>query len=297
MLSENKENFVRKISNLPGISKEQSCEIYDNACKMLRRRADKGEEYDKTFEYVKRFTETVRNNKGENFKANVNEKKLTEKTNLVIIEPPCGSNTFMVCGEKAVLFIDCGFACYKKEMDKLFHCHVESYKEKKKILILTHCDIDHSGIIDYFDEVYMSGISKENFVREKQGKKGYREENKYHQPYRKIAEIITEYTPPKVENIKTFKDSVASIAEKTDEFNFEDIVFSVISGNGGHVQGEIMLVAEKEKIIFTGDVFVNTKSYTKKQREFSDIALYLVPSVNQNSEKATICREYVMKKI
>jgi len=86
------------------------------------------------------------------------------------------------------------------------------------------------------------------------------------------------------------------IGEKIGEYIFGDLKFDIFSGNGGHIPGEIFLVENEKKLIFTGDIFVNIKGFSDKQAYFNSFAPYLLPSVNLNSEKAKECREFVTKK-
>ena len=58
----------------------------------------------------------------------------------------------------------------------------------------------------------------------------------------------------------------------------------------------ILTLILKFKIVFTGDIFVNIKGFSKDQEEFNLIAPYLMTSVNVDSEKAIISRKEVLNK-
>ncbi len=53
---------------------------------------------------------------------------------------------------------------------------------------------------------------------------------------------------------------------------------------GGHSKGEVIITLDD--IIFSGDILVNPKGYTKEQREFNELAPYLMTSVNMDSQLA-----------
>lgn len=83
---------------------------------------------------------------------------------------------------------------------------------------------------------------------------------------------------------------------KIGEYDFNDIHFDIYESNGGHVKGEIILVDKENKILFTGDIFVNVKGFSKEQYDFNLLAPYLMTSVNTDSKKAKICRNIILEK-
>ena len=82
--------------------------------------------------------------------------------------------------------------------------------------------------------------------------------------------------------------------EKIGEFEFNELSFDIYESNGGHLKGEIIIVEKNKKIIFTGDIFVNIKGFTREQYEFNLLAPYLMGSVNSDSTKASACRKIIL---
>jgi len=157
--------------------------------------------------------------------------------------------------------------------------------------------MDHAGITDIFNEIYVSENTFINFKREHEGKKNFREENPLHEPYIKLDRIISKYTPPELTKLRIIGNKKTDDDfEKIGHYNFHDLSFDIYESNGGHLKGEIILVDKDKKIIFTGDIFVNVKGFTPEQYEFNLLAPYLMGSVNTDSAKASICRKIILEK-
>jgi glyoxylase-like metal-dependent hydrolase (beta-lactamase superfamily II) len=148
-----------------------------------------------------------------------------------------------------------------------------------------------------FDIIYVSQASFENFQLEQNGMDNFREQNILHAPYCRLSRIISRYKSPDISKLKV-------IGQKTDdeilssigELSFEDLNFKIFEGNGGHVKGEIILICDDIKLIFTGDDLVNIKGFSPDQHKFNLLAPYLMTSVNVDSKKATLCRNEILKK-
>ena len=49
---------------------------------------------------------------------------------------------------------------------------------------------------------------------------------------------------------------------------------------GDHAPGEIVFLCREHRILFSGDIFVNIKGFTKAQARFNSLAPYLMTSVD-----------------
>lgn len=286
-------NEIRRILNL---TQKQSNELIINSNKIMQILDERNEAPIKTFDFIRKFAEQIAERKGANFLPRITERQLSPKVKATLIEPPCGSNIYVLQADDEYLFVDSGFACYKAEMLALIEKLFPDCKLSQQKLLLTHADTDHSGLANEFAEVYVNKSCYENFEREIQGKENFREENPYHAPYCKISAIITGYNPPSLKKLKI-------IGEKKDNepisfigtLDFADLHFEIYEGNGGHIRGENLIVLKEYKIIFTGDTYVNVNGFTDEQSAFNLLAPYLMSGVNVDSDKAKYLREYVMK--
>ena len=166
-----------------------------------------------------------------------------------------------------------------------------------KQLILTHADMDHAGISDIFNNIYVSENTFINFKREHEGKKNFREEKQLHEPYIKLDRIISKYEPPELRKLRIIGSKTNDKEfEKIGYYSFKDLSFEIYESNGGHLKGEIILVEKEKKLIITGDIFVNVKGFTPEQYDFNLLAPYLMGSVNTDSKKASECRNIILNK-
>ena len=276
--------FAHDMRKILSLSQADTNTIIINSNKIMQRLEEAGENPLKTFEYIKKVAQFIENHKGKKFEAKIFSKKVNEKINFYMIEPPCGSNSFIIEAQDELLFVDCGFSCFEEEMDRIFCELFEDFKRRKKYLFLTHCDIDHVGLCHIFDKIFVSEKTYENFILEKKGEKNFREQCEHHEAYHAITKIISKYKTPETDNMFV-----------TEKIKFADAEFKITEGSGGHVPGESLLIWEEEKIVFCGDIFVNSAGFSAEQAEFNSYAPYLTTSVNIDSKKALSYRNEFMK--
>lgn len=289
-------SFAGDIRNVLGLSQEQTNKVMANSNEIMQHLDARGELPHKTFEYIKKYAGFLASFKGENFFMTYKSKEIYEGITLHLFVPPCGSNIYVLQKGERLLFVDSGFACFKKEIVQEMKLVFPDFENRKKCLLLTHPDIDHSGNLDLFDVVYMSRTTRENFELELDGKENYREQNYVHAPYARLSQIITEYKTPSFKNIEIldskaeyFHDCMTCIGE----FKFEDLTFDVVLGAGGHVAGETIFVCKEIGLIFSGDNYVNIRGFSKEQAAFNRLAPYLMSSVNMDSTIATVIRKKI----
>ena len=154
-------NEMREILNL---SQEETNEVIINSNRIMQTLDERNEFPLKTFEYIKQFASFVATQKGDNFEAEVETVQIANDLTLYAIQPPCGSNTYILKHDDELLFIDCGFACYKEEMNSIFGKLLGDFSRCKKSVAITHSDIDHTGLLDMFDEVFLTQSCYDNFA-------------------------------------------------------------------------------------------------------------------------------------
>lgn len=103
-------NQIRKILNL---NQETTNQVLIQANKLMQLLDEQNKAPLMTFDYIRRFAKLITDNKDENFNARIQYVKLADSLFLHAIEPPCGSSIYILEYENQLLFIDCGFACYK----------------------------------------------------------------------------------------------------------------------------------------------------------------------------------------
>lgn len=321
-------NEMRKILNL---NQSQTNEVLVYANQMMQILDEQKKSPLKTFDYIRRFASMVVSRKGENFKPDVSFINLNRGITLFIIEPPCGSNTYILAknsheesqtiegkegsggqagsqifsqtgsqiGEQnsELLFIDSGFSCYQEEMKKILKGLFPDFDSRKKTGIITHADQDHAGLMDLMEKNYMSASCYENFRLEKEGLENFREQNPFHKPYCSLSKIISGYKTPDLEKCQAFKKRQSQeLFELVSSQNFFGLNFDIYEGMGGHVRGDTIIVCPELKLLFSGDIYVNIKGFSNEQKEFNALAPFLMTGVDSDSPLAKKSREYILEK-
>ncbi len=283
--------FANKVRNILELNQEEVNNLTIAANQIMQLLDEKNESPLKTFDYIGRFAQMLHSYQGDHFMPHITSQKISPQVSMTVIEPNCGSNTYILDDGKELLFVDCGFMAYKEEMlallDKLF----SDFSNRKKKLVLTHGDIDHCGLAEIFQEIYVSKNTYHNFELENQGLPNFREQNPLHEPYCHLSKIISAYKPLDLKPMiilgeKTDKQSMTYIGE----MDFSDLHFLIFEGNGGHVKGETIFKCLEHRIIFTGDNWVNIRGFSPAQRQFNELAPYLMQSVNMDSKEASRLR-------
>lgn len=284
-------SFARQVSEMLHLNREAENALIADSNRIMQMLDERSGSPYKTFSYIGKFAEMLHSFKGSAFNAKLSKRCLKNGFTLHIIEPPCGSNTYILEKDNELLFVDCGFACYLEEMLAIFRYLFPDFDTMKKSVILTHPDIDHCGLMHLFDTVYVSAPAYKNFALENIGEPNFREQNPLHAPYCRISKILSDYKLPGMHTLKIVGANViGDPLTPIGDFEFHGLHFDLYAGNGGHNKGEIVLVDERDKLLFSGDIVVNIKGFSKEQADFNALAPYLMTSVNMDSPKATAAR-------
>ncbi len=282
--------FADEMRELLHLTDAQTKEFIYYANLAMQQLDEKGEPHSKTFEYVSRFAHFVAEHGGTAHDCRTSCQRLTERVSVTVLEPPCGSNVTVLedLQTRALLVIDGGFACYAPQTLQLLRTLFPGFDTRKKEMLLTHSDSDHTGIWTAFDTIWCTRRTADCFAGEHIGLPCPREENPNMLPYYHLSKLITDYTPPALSRLcllDTEPGDDRAPLSKVGNFRFGDLEFDVYQGNGGHVPGETVLLDEKHRIGVTGDDYINAKDMTAAQKEFNRLAPYLARSVNQDSAK------------
>ncbi len=277
------QSFVSTLAESMGISPKQREELLVNTNLAMQVLDERDLSPYRTFDSISRFAGLLSICRGEAFAPRITRHKLTDKTEMILIEPPCGSNTAILRHEGETLFVDTGYACYREEMEKIFRRLLPDWQTMRRRVLLTHADVDHGGLLPLFDEVLTSAKSAECLRLEAAEENGYRERNALHKPYIRICKTLTSYCPPKPEQVKALWGDLTPLnspLQQTGFFDFGDLHFEVYEGQGGHLPGEVILIDYDHRIAFTGDVYVNIRGMTAEQAKYNEYAPILMTSVD-----------------
>ena len=254
----------------------------------------------RTFDSISKFAELLGASRADAFVPRISTHKVTEQTEIILIEPPCGSNTIILKSNGKLLFIDSGYACYRDEMHRVFKKLVPGFDEMHKTILVTHADVDHCGLLPLFDEIIASARTASCLQREYAGQDGYREQNPLHKPYINICKILTSYRAADPEKISVRWPEIETLHAPLTPigyFDFEELHFEVYEGKGGHLPGEIVLIDYEHHLAFTGDIYVNIHGLTPEQAEYNQYAPILMTSVDTNPKLCAQERKAIMQRL
>ena len=189
------QSFVSGLMQMSELPDDKRDVLLVNSNLVMQLLDEKDQSPFKTFESISHFAEILSKSRGEGFLPRITEHVITEKTKIILIEPPCGSNTAILQSDGDTLFIDCGYALYREEMCRIFRNLLPDFDRMKKRIFITHADLDHCGLLSLFDEIYASRKTKECLELEYNGENGYRERILMHKPYVSICKALTLYQP------------------------------------------------------------------------------------------------------
>ena len=245
-----------------------------------------GDDPSKALENVKQIANYIAFNRDLNFHAKIHQIELTADTTLHVIEPPCGSNMYILRNMDDLLFIDSGLGIYTDELLLELRELFPAFYSMNKTFLVTHADPDHCGLLSAFEDISIIATAKTAerlYVRDS----SYDDKRSAESlAYDSLARIITDYIPPErsiIEVIGDLKDHDDLL--KIKDLKFGDITLEIYEGNGGHMPGETIVLCRGPKLLFTGDIYVNSKHLTPEMEDFNRIMPFLQTHVDADSEK------------
>ena len=292
--------YVLGLSQTMGLSEDISRELLVHVNLAMQTLDEQGLSPYRTFDSISKFAELLGASRGEAFSPRISTHKVTENTEIILIEPPCGSNTMIVRSNGKVLFVDSGYACYKEEMLEVFAKVIPDFNTIKKTILVTHADVDHCGLLPVFDQIIATHKTADCLRNEYLGNDGFREKNPLHKPYINICKILTSYKPVSPEKIITLWNDIDHLTEPLTQigfFDFEELHFEVYEGKGGHLPGEVVLIDYSNHIAITGDIYINVHGLTTEQAEYNQYAPILMTSVDTNPKLCAEERKAIMQRL
>ncbi len=292
--------YVAGLSKTMGLSEEVSRTLLVHVNLAMQTLDEQGLSPYRTFDSISRFAELLGASRGKSFSPRISTHRITDNTEIILIEPPCGSNTMIIRSQGQLLFVDSGYACYKEEMLAIFERLIPDFKGMHKKILVTHADVDHCGLLPLFDEIIASPKTALCLKKEFLGVDGYREENPLHKPYIKICKALTSYRPVDPGRVTSPWADVQNLGAPLTQigfFDFEELHFEVYEGKGGHLPGEIVLIDYTHHIAITGDVYVNLHGLTAAQAEYNQYAPILMTSVDTAPQLCAEERRMVLDRL
>ena len=100
--------YVRGLSRMLSLSEEQKQGLMVSANLAMQILEEQGLSPYRTFDSISKFAELLGKSKGEQFVPRITTHTITENTEIILIEPACGSNTAVIKSHGAYLCVDTG---------------------------------------------------------------------------------------------------------------------------------------------------------------------------------------------
>ena len=292
--------FVRGLSQMLDLTDDQKQQLLVFSNLAMQTLDQQGLSPYRTFDSISKFAELLAKSRKEQFLPRISTHKITDQTQITVIEPACGSNTAIIQSGGNTLFVDSGYACYREEMLAILHLIFPDFDCMPKRMLLTHADLDHCGLMNDFDEIILSCNSARSLTREATGENGFREQNPLHKPYINICKILTSYKEVDPAKLTTPWLDIPNLRAPLTQigfFDFEDLHFEVYEGKGGHLSGEVVLIDYGNNIAFTGDVYINIHGLTAQQAEYNQYAPILMTSVDTDPKLCAEERTAILRRL
>ena len=292
--------YVLGLCRNAGLPEELSQELLVHVNLAMQTLDEQGLSPYRTFDSIGKFAELLGASRGRSFSPRISTHKITDRTEIILIEPPCGSNTMIIKSNGNLLFVDSGYACYGDEMLAVLRKLIPDFDILRKTILVTHGDVDHCGLLYFFDEIITSHKTAQCLEKEFRGEGGYREESPLHKPYINICKLLTSYRPVDPAKITVPWTDMEQLREPLTQigfFDFEELHFEVYEGKGGHLPGEIVLIDYTNHLAITGDIYINIQGLTPEQAAYNQYAPILMTSVDTDPKLCAQERRAVMQRL
>lgn len=297
--------FAREITQRMGLTAEQEHSLLVNANRIVQCLENTNSDPFRPFDYLRRFSRGLDEYSGEAYAQSVRVTPIETElgAHITSIEPPAGSDTWVLECDEEILCIDSGYQAFAGELEQTLRQVADGWDGKRKVLVLTHADMDHTGGCGLFDSVLAVGEVLDSFRLEHLGKPNWRERTMNQRAYNRIGMILSRYETPWLDRFKCVgrrpEGSTEPIARCKDLDGMPSRLvvppfdFEVWEGAGGHVRGETVLIDRRQHVCVSGDIFVNVHGETKPQSRFNALAPYLLTSVDSLPDLARKERKYL----
>ncbi|MDD1718355.1 MAG: MBL fold metallo-hydrolase [Methanoregulaceae archaeon] len=247
-----------------------------------------GKDPKEVFEKIIGTGETLRRTTGTGFFADMQSIPITGSTWLHCFQLPCGGNMFLVESPAEQLIIDTGFGIYHDDIRRMLISSRLWRPDRISHLIVTHADADHSGAGGCFDIPASLSRGTLECIRNANRAYGSRSQASIlEEVYTTMINLFSRFEPPK--NTLVFPQATGDfegIFPVVSRFSACGLELEVLEGLGGHLSGQVYILCREHGLLFTADTVINFDGLSEERAEFSSIAVFLVTSVNVDSDLA-----------
>ncbi|HQJ87907.1 MAG TPA: MBL fold metallo-hydrolase [Methanoregulaceae archaeon] len=258
---------------------------------------NRGRDPAETFETCLAAGRRLRETQKEGFFADIQQLRVSEQVRLWCFQLPAGGNTYLLDAGDDLVLVDTGFGCYHDEIVRMMQAQGITDLSRLSRVVVSHADADHSGGAGLYSATALMHPVTHRIGCELSRAYGSRsQESVLEAVYTTLINLFSRYTP--ATEIRTFRTEPLGYREGfaiIDHLPVGDLVFEVLEGHGGHMHGQCYLYEPDHGLLFPADALINFDSLTDERRNYASIAVYLVTSVNVDSDRAREERQALLR--
>ncbi len=240
------------------------------------------------FDKVRQLADFIAYHRDLNFKPRITQHQITEETSLYVIEPPCGSNTYVLRNDDSLLFVDSGMGIFSDEMITELRETFPAFFSMGKTMLVTHADADHCGLLSVIEnaEILVDQRTADDLF---DMARPTNDADAYDYCYGRLCRIITDYVAPEKERIKVIGQAPESHEDfvMLHKLAFGDLELEIFEGPGVHTKGQTVIICRSPKLLFTGDLYSNDKDVIPERAEYNKIAPFLSSDSEEDLKRLT----------
>jgi len=286
--------LANKIQRLFSLGDDRAVEFISECRDVASLMKSRGQSPDGVLDSILKLAEFIAYHRDLNFKPRITKQALTPETDLVVVEPPCGSNTYILRNGDDLLFVDTGMGIFSDEMITELWEMFPAFFSMGKTILVTHADADRCGLLSVIENARII-VSAKAEARLYDMAVPVGDEDPYNYCYARLSRIITDYVPPE----RSLVEVIGGAPEEHDGFKplgrvpFGDLELEVLEGPGLRTRGEMVVLCRQPRLLFTGDIYCNTDDVIPERAEFNSIA----PFVPKDPEKDLAALEDTRSKL
>lgn len=271
--------YIRLASNIQklfSLDDEKTREFVRECRGVAELLLERGQSPEVMFEKVRQLADFIACNRDLRFHPRITAHQLTEETSLTVIEPPCGSNTYVLRNGDDLLFVDSGMGIFSDEMITELWETYPAFFSMRKTMLVTHADADHCGLLSEMENAEIV-VDRRTADALFDMARPTGDTDAYDYCYGRLCRIITDYVAPDRGIIRIIGDAPESRSDFVllDKIGFGDIELEVYEGPGEHTKGQTVVICRNPKLLFTGGLYSNTKDVTPERAEYDRIAPFM----------------------
>jgi len=225
---------------------------------------------------------------GSGFYVDIQDIPLTDAMTLYCLQPPCGGSVFLIDTPEESLMIDTGYGIYHRDMVSIIRNHIPGVLDRLGEIVITHADADHCGAGGFFPVRAVMHPGTLDIIRVANRAYGSRSEASIlEEVYTTLINLFSDFHPPeKIELLdctpRGFRKSFPIIGSvRIGGYDLE-----ILEGKGGHQHGQIYVYSSGLGLLLTADTVINFRHLTDERSRYNSLAVFLVTSVNVDSDVA-----------